>query len=201
MLTVYIAAVVLMVLAATGASLRRLAEVRIRRVWLLWAALADQIMIISVLPDSHPTLLAVAHVASYLAAGLCLIANRKVAGVWLLGVGGVLNGVVIALNGGTLPASAAALRAAGRSQGTGHFENSAALPNPKLSVLGDIFATPSWLPGHSVFSIGDLAIWLGIVVFLWRTCRSRAPHVGAHRPQTLAAAAASEAHLSGSGPR
>jgi hypothetical protein len=32
------------------------------------------------------------------------------------------------------------------------------LVSPRLPLLGDIFATPSWLPGHNVFIIGDVAI-------------------------------------------
>jgi len=171
MLTVYLIAAVLLIVVCTGGSLRRLAEVRIRRAWLLWAALADQILIISVLPNSHPPLLASAHIASYVAAGACLLANRHLPGLWLVGAGGALNGLIITINGGTLPASAAALRASGRTASTNHFDNSAALAHPHLPLLGDILATPPWLPGHTVFSIGDIAIWLGIGWLIWRVCR------------------------------
>jgi hypothetical protein len=69
-----------------------------------------------------------------------------------------------------LPASPAALRAAGVEH-TGQFTNSAQLADARLPMLGDVFATPAWLPGHNVFSIGDVAIWVGLGWFLWRTCR------------------------------
>ncbi len=180
MLTFYISAAALLGVACTGAPLRRLATIRIRHAWLLWAALADQILIISVIPNSHPTLLAGAHIASYLAAGACLLANRHLPGAWLIGIGGALNGLAITANGGTMPAAEAALRASGWQTSTEHFNNSAPLSRPRLPLLGDIFATPPWLPGHTVFSIGDIAIWLGIAWFLWRTCRPRP-----HRPQTV----------------
>ena len=173
MLTVYIAGAVLLVLACLGAPLGRLASVRIRHSWLLWAALADQVLIISVIPKSHPATLALAHIASYVAAGVCVLLNRRLPGVWLIGAGGALNGVVIAVNGGTLPTTAAALRTAGRNESVHQFSNSGLLPHPRLPLLGDIFATPAWLPGHTVFSIGDVAIWLGIAWLLWRTCRPR----------------------------
>jgi hypothetical protein len=179
-LTVYIGVAMLVVAACTGAPLARLANVRIRHQWLLWAALADQIVVISVLPASNPTVLAVAHVASYLAAGACLVANRRLAGGRLIGLGGALNGLVICLNGGTLPASASAVRAAEQVADTGRFTNSEVLADPRLPWLGDVFATPAWLPGTNVFSVGDLAIWIGLAIFLWRTCRPTTKPLARH---------------------
>jgi hypothetical protein len=141
--------------------------------WLLWTALADQVLIISVIPNAHPGVLAAAHLASYLAGGACLLVNRRLPGVRLVGVGGALNALAIGANGGMMPASTVAIRASGWHTSTAHFNNSAPLSNPRLPLLGDIFATPPWLPGHTVFSIGDIAIWLGIAWFLWRSCRPR----------------------------
>ena len=172
MLTVYIGVAMLIVVACTGAPLMRLATIRIRHVWLLWAALADQVVVISVLPDSNATVLAAAHVASYVAAGAWLVANRRLHGLWLIGIGGGLNGLVIFLNGGTLPASASAVEQAGQSADPGRFTNSEVLAHPRLAWLGDAFATPAWLPGHNVFSVGDVAIWVGLMIFLWRTCKA-----------------------------
>ncbi|GIE94463.1 DUF5317 domain-containing protein [Paractinoplanes rishiriensis] len=172
MLTVYLCVGTLLVLAVLRAPLSRLATLRIRHVWLLWAALADQILVISVVPDADATALAVAHIASYVMAGAWVIANRHLPGVLLIGFGGGLNGLTISLNGGTLPASESALRAVGRATETGDFTNSGVLADPKLPWLGDVFATPAWLPGNNVFSVGDVVIWVGIVLFLWRTCKS-----------------------------
>jgi hypothetical protein len=185
MLTIYVCAVALLVVVLCGGRLRRLAQVRIRHVWLVWAALVDQVLVISVIPDSHRTLLALAHIASYVAAGACVVVNRHLAGVWLIAAGGATNGLVIALNGGTLPASAGALRASGWQPSPDHFNNSALLAHPRLHLLGDIFATPPWLPGHDVFSIGDIAICLGVLWFLWHTCittRDTAPASGDAAP-------------------
>jgi Family of unknown function (DUF5317) len=175
-LTVYIAVAMLLAVALTGAPLKRLAELRIRHVWLLWAALADQILVISIIPDTDRTALAVAHIASYGAAAVCLWLNRRVPGILFIGAGGLLNGVTIALNGGTLPASAPALQSSGHAGASGEFANSAVLPDAKLAIFGDIFATPSWLPGNNVFSIGDVMVWLGLAWLLWRTCRIARPH-------------------------
>lgn len=181
MLTIYICAAALVLVLLSGGSLRRLADVRLRRAWLLGAAFANQIMITSVVPDWNPAILGAAHVASYLAAGACLLSNRHLPGMWLIGSGGALNGGVVAVNGGRLPASEAALLAAGRPTTADGFQTSAVLPDPHLSLLGDVFATPPWLPGHSAFSFGDLMIWAGVGVFLWRTAHQSAHHTGRHR--------------------
>jgi hypothetical protein len=175
MLTVYLGVAMLVVVACTGAPLSRLATIRLRRVWLLWLALADQIVVISVLPEANATALAVAHIASYVLAGAWLVANRGVPGMRLIGLGGGLNGLAIAVNGGTLPASASAVQAAGQVADTGKFTNSQVLADPRLAWLGDVFATPTWVPGNNVFSVGDVAIWVGLMVLLWRTCRSAPP--------------------------
>jgi hypothetical protein len=182
MLTVYLAVAMLLLVAVAGAPLARLADLRLRHSWLLWAALFDQIVVISVLPDSHPTALALAHIASYLAAGICLVVNRKLPGIWFIGGGGGLNGLVIALNGGVLPATDTAAQASGQEPRLEHFNNSAVLDHPRLPLLGDIFATPAWLPGHNVFSVGDIAIWAGLAWLLWRTCQPLGRRSGArHR--------------------
>ena len=197
MLTVYVCLAMLLALVCTGASLARLATVRIRHVWLLWAALADQIVVISVLPTTNATVLAFAHVASYLAAGACLVVNRRLHGVWLIGLGGALNGLAISVNGGTLPASESAVHAAGQVAETGRFTNSEVLAHPRLAWLGDVFATPVWLPGHNVFSLGDVAIWFGLMIFLWRTCRSGTkplPHREFRRPVPAATGSVSRRH-------
>jgi hypothetical protein len=173
MLTVYICVAALLAVAAAGGRLSRLAQIGVRHAWLLWTALAVQIIIISFIPDSRPALLSGAHIATYLAAGAFLLINRHLPGGWLIGAGGALNGLVITMNGGTLPASATALQETGLDISTDQFQNSAVVSNPHLAMLGDVFATPSWLPGGNVFSLGDIAIWFGIVWFLWRTCRPR----------------------------
>ena len=55
----------------------------------------------------------------------------------------------------------------------GDFINSTAVPDAHLQFLGDVFATPSWLPVHNVFSIGDLLIVLGALLAFHTICGSR----------------------------
>lgn len=155
-----------------GFDLRRLAHIRLRHTWLVWLALADQVVVISVLPDMGH-LNNAAHLASYGLAALFAVLNFRSAGTWVVGVGGASNLAAIVANGGTMPASASALEASGWQAPPGHFANSAVVAEPRLAFLGDVFVTPSWLPVHSVFSLGDVVIVIGVAVFLFSTCRRR----------------------------
>lgn len=155
-----------------GSDLRRLGQVRLRHTWLVWLALADQIVVISVLPDEG-ALSQGAHLASYVLAACFAVLNNRSAGTWIVAAGGACNLVAIVANGGTMPATPAALAASGWHAAPGHFANSASLSNPRMAFLGDVFATPSWLPVHSVFSLGDIVIVIGVALFLHKTCRPR----------------------------
>lgn len=153
-----------------GSDLRRLGLLRLRHIWLVWLALAVQIVVISVLPDLGAVSQGL-HVATYGLAFLFALLNNRSAGTWLVAIGGACNLIAITANGGVMPATAGAVKASGWRPTAGHFANSAALPNPRLSFLGDMFSTPPGFPVHSVFSIGDVVIVLGVALFLHTTCR------------------------------
>ena len=105
--------IALAVVALTGGDLRRLADLRLRSQGLLYLALAVQVLITDFLTTwPHPVLVA-AHLVTYAAAALIVWRNRPLPGLPLLAFGAACNGLTIAANGGTLPASAAALRRAG----------------------------------------------------------------------------------------
>lgn len=170
----------------------RLAQLRIRRLWLVWLALLDQFLVISILPGSASAALAAANLGAYVAAGAFVWINRRIPGIVLIAIGGGCNVAAIAANHGTMPASATALRASGWRPSPGHFVNSAVVAHPRLSWLGDIFSTPHWLPGHDVFSVGDVLVIAGIALLVALTCRKppapeRAPEAGSVAPPVAAA--------------
>lgn len=131
---------------------------------LIWAALALQLVALEV-PMPHG-LAATLHVLTYAVAFAFLWLNRRVAGVLVVAAGAVTNGVVIALNGGTLPASAAAVKAAGLD-GDIAFANSGVVDDPVLPWLGDAFAWPAPMPLANTFSVGDVLIVVGVFVAAW----------------------------------
>lgn len=173
MLVVVWALIALLLVPVLGGRLSRLGELRLRHTWLLLLALGLQVLVISVVPRAHAGLLAVVHVGTYVLAAGFVWRNRAVPGLVLLGVGAAANGVTIALNGGVLPASAAALERSGFVVDPGEFTNSGVLPDPVLPWLGDVFWVPASWPLSNVFSIGDVLIVAGLAWLAHRTCGSR----------------------------
>lgn len=170
-----VAPVVLALLAVPllGGQLSRLGSVRLRTTWLLLLAFALQVLVISVVPTADPALLAVAHVITYLLAGVFVWRNRTVPGLALLGAGAASNGITIAVNGGVLPASARALERSGFTLDAGEFTNSGVLADPLLPWLGDVLWVPAGWPFANVFSVGDVLIVAGAVWLVSRTCLRR----------------------------
>src|SRR5919198_199460 len=172
LLIVFFALCVLSVKLA-GGRLAELATLRLRAKWALGLAALLQIASFVISPGRDPLLPGVLHLASYISAALFVMANGRIPGIPLIGLGGALNFVAIAANGGVMPIRPEALTRAGLSSVPNLFHNSAVVAAPRLPFLGDIFAVPAPLPFHNVFSAGDVLIAVGAAVSLHRVCRSR----------------------------
>ena len=155
-----------------GGRLERLAELELHARWTLVAALGIQMTIVYAVPDAPHDVLSAAHVGSYGFAIGFLWVNRRVPGLLVIALGGASNLLVIAANGGVMPASRSALHTAGLEDVPGQFASSIAVGDPKLAFLGDIFAVPASFPVHNVFSVGDIVIVLGAFVLLHKACDS-----------------------------
>ncbi len=93
--------------------------------------------------------------------------------VALCGLG--LNIVAIVLNGGHMPVAAAALR---RAQGTAAVRDLAAhrlfanvalaSPSTRLPGLGDIIAVPVPIGMGNAYSVGDMALCVGVALLVYR---------------------------------
>ena len=156
-----------------GGKLMRLADLELRRTWLIVLAIGLQIVIISVIPGGDSWVHDAIHLATYVIAFAWLFVNRHVPGLLIAGTGGGLNFLAIAANGGVMPADAGALRTAGIEHTGAEFENSTVVPDAKLQFLGDVFAIPDGWPLANVFSVGDVLLAFGIFVGLHQICRSR----------------------------
>jgi hypothetical protein len=174
MLLIVLAGVCLATVPLTGGRLSRLGRVELHRAWLAPAALAAQILIMSVAPHGHPAAHRLLHVATYVVGGAFLWANRRIRGVPLVAAGAALNALPIVVNRGVMPASASAQRLAGLQLGAG-FQNSAHVAHAHLAWLGDIIPVPGLGPLSNVFSVGDLVIYAGLLVVLHAACRRPAP--------------------------
>ncbi|MHB0857425.1 MAG: DUF5317 domain-containing protein [Anaerolineae bacterium] len=108
--------------------------------------------------------------------------NRRVSGIALLGLGLVLNAVVIYANFGRMPASLAALRMAGIVESEAAFyaarvTNSVLIGDTTpLWFLGDVMAVPAVVPLANVFSAGDVLIVAGGSWFVFANMRTPRGH-------------------------
>jgi Family of unknown function (DUF5317) len=153
----------------TRGRLEALADVRLSWLPLLLAALLAQILITVTFPSLPDALLAGIHIATYVAAGWVLWANRRIPGIGLIALGAALNALPIIVNRGTLPATSSAEQSAGVHV-THHFTNSGVLAHPHLAFLGDTMTSPAFLPLRNVVSPGDLVILAGLAVLVHVTC-------------------------------
>jgi Family of unknown function (DUF5317) len=150
--------------------LSALGELRLRHGWLALAGIGVQILIISVVSGAPELVSEGVHMLSYLLLGAFAWFNRRIPGVPVIMLGGLLNFIAIAANGGVMPADP---EIAVKMAGEGGFQNSGGMDDPRLLFLGDIFATPSWFPLYNVYSVGDALIVLGVLILLHGVCGTR----------------------------
>ncbi|MDQ3757462.1 MAG: MFS transporter, partial [Actinomycetota bacterium] len=168
-----VVAVCILTVPIAGGRLLNFAGLRFRRPDLLFAAFLVQFCIFKLFPHEPNAADPYLYLGSYALGASFLVLNRRVPGLWLVGIGAAMNGLVIAANGGVMPGARDAFRAAGLVASPDHFVNSRAVEGARLLFLGDVFAVPSWLPFHNVFSLGDLCIVMGAFVLLHRVSGSR----------------------------
>jgi hypothetical protein len=163
-----------------GGTLRWLARVQVSYSYLVLISMGLQILIFSTWwrqrPDESQWGLFL-YALSLLLLILVVLANWRVPGFPLVAVGLACNALVILANSGRMPASIQALRLAGIADSSQAYAaapatNSALISaSTRLWFLGDILAVPSTWPLPNVFSVGDIAITVGAVWFVWATLR------------------------------
>jgi hypothetical protein len=98
-----------------------------------------------------------------------LILNRHLPGVFWIALGLFANILVISLNGGFMPVSLAAREIAGLPALTARQNNVVPMTDTTLLPwLGDILPLPAFVPFANVFSLGDVLIAIGGVIFTQR---------------------------------
>jgi len=164
--------VLLLTVPLARGRLSRLGDLQIRMPGLAVAGILSQVLIVSVLPTGLAGLHQAVHLLSYALLGACAWLNRRIPGVPLIAVGGLLNAIAIVANGGVMPLDPA-LVVHSSQEGGREFVNSGVVAHPRLLFLGDIFATPRDWPLANVYSVGDFTILLGVAVLLHRVSGSR----------------------------
>jgi hypothetical protein len=164
--------VVLVSVPLARGRLSALGDLQLRMPGLAVAGIVAQVVIVSIVPEGLGGVHQAVHLLSYALLGACAWANRRIPGVPFIALGGLLNVIAIAANGGVMPLDPALVVHATQEGGHG-FVNSGVVEHPRLLFLGDIFATPRDWPLANVYSIGDFVILLGVFVLLHRVSGSR----------------------------
>jgi hypothetical protein len=163
----------LLVALLRGGRLTNLAHLPLRHFWVLFLPLVLQLIAFSPLGDvtvSGVSLARVLYGASLGLAAFALWLNRQLPGVVWIALGLFLNCVVILLNGGFMPISAQARAVAGLPPVVGREMNVVPLTQDTiLPWLGDILPLPAFIPFATVFSIGDILIAIGGILFIQRS--------------------------------
>jgi Family of unknown function (DUF5317) len=148
-------------LAARG-SIRGLADLRVRHLWLAPVCLFLQVAPTPASPTWAPLAILYASLGGLIA--FCLI-NRRVAGFLAITAGLLLNLTVIAVNGG-MPVSKGALVASNQAdtlsllEAAGGAKHHLARPTDRLLFLGDVIALPA--PIAQAVSMGDVLVYGGV---------------------------------------
>lgn len=173
---------------ALGGRLGALAELRLRGLWLFYAAIALQIGAFpwTALPwDTSDDVARWLWLASYAVLACAAVVNRRLKGVPVIAAGMFLNLAAIVANGGHMPALPEAARAAG--MGAGVHQNSITTPDAKLAWLVDRWAAPDWLPFANVYSVGDVVLAVGGLMLILYALQVPLLQPGRwRRPQSMA---------------
>ncbi|HAF62865.1 MAG TPA: hypothetical protein DCK95_11155 [Anaerolineaceae bacterium] len=175
------------VAAGIGASLIRswilhtkLQEIHIKSIWLVLFAFLPQWLAFNfsptreIIPDSWIPLILL---GSQLLLLVFVWQNRDLPGIKVMGLGLLLNFVVIALNHGFMPLSpetAQKLIPAGVTADLAIGERVEygkdillQVSDTNLWFLSDIFVLPKWFTNRAAFSLGDIFISVGAFLLLW----------------------------------
>lgn len=165
-----------------GGRIGNLGKLRVRGLWLLILALLIQLLIFPLgsrgplFPWATPHL----HLLSCAFLFGVILWNWRYPELLVMGLGLLLNLVVIVTNGGYMPAAAEALGRAGLSEVAQALEKGPVGnvvlmgERTRLNFLGDWLFLPKWVPLASAFSPGDVILGLGAFLFLARRMVRRA---------------------------
>ena len=158
----------------------RPSQIGLRFGWLIFLALGVQVVALGVVNDVSFNAARILLVASYAVLVPAVVVNVRRPGIGLVLVGVILNFAVIAANGGSMPIDPQALGVSPENVET-MTTYEGFLPFSKdtvqsggevnLRVLSDTFSLPG--PWKIAFSIGDIFIAVGILVFVLNPLRPR----------------------------
>jgi hypothetical protein len=167
-------------LVVAGGRVSNLGAVQVRWGWLAPLAFAMQAYLIFFPADRAGGLLSARSLLLTASLMLLLVVvwqNRHLRGVKLIGLGLLLNFLVMAVNGGFMPIAPDTLAQIGYDGNASQLETGYIVGRTKnvvvepgeasLWFLSDIMVVPRPFPLPTALSVGDLLIVVGVFVFLW----------------------------------
>ncbi len=180
--------VFLLGLMAVGGRASNLAHIQVRRGWVAPLAFLMQAYLIFFPAEKGGGLLSSRSLILIFSYGLLFVViwyNHQLPGVKLIGLGLLLNFLVIVLNGGFMPITPEALVQTGYDANAPRLETGYLVAGSKnivmepgearLWFLSDILVLPSPFPIPSVLSLGDVFIVAGTFFFLREPMLHKAP--------------------------
>jgi hypothetical protein len=168
-----------------------LLDARFRFIWVLWLAIAIRLLfvpgalypLLSRTPfGGLPRVGGMLYILSLAMVVLFTWLNRRILGIAVIGLGLLLNALVIGANGGQMPVDPAQAVASGQADELaapgmrGEWSTfTLAKPETRLSLLGDRISVPMPFKEPSILSLGDLVISAGILLFFLLPPRGAVP--------------------------
>lgn len=161
----------------SGGRLKYLSQLTFKKLYLVITGFLIQILIFSDIPiikalQNYENIIVILHILSYVLILIFIVVNYRLPGIAVIGLGIMLNAVVIILNKGHMPASIESFSMASVGKHVDILNQGQTINNSKaiaedtvLPWLGDIFAIPSYIPFSNVFSIGDIIIAIGVCIY------------------------------------
>lgn len=165
-----------------GGTFRNLGMLTIRRVELILAALIIEVALVAVGFEGVEPVVRFApyiYAVSYLCLFAAIWVNLRIPGMPIIGLGNLLNFIVIFANGGHMPVSRWATEVAGTAGTLAAVESGRALTytiltdSTRLSFLADIIPIPRPYPIQRVVSIGDLIMAIGVFILIQYAMKKR----------------------------
>jgi len=158
-----------------GGKLRELADLPFKKVGLVIAAFLIQYILVfggergfSLFSNFGIYL----HIFSYILLLVAIWYSRNIRGMKIIGVGALINFIVILFNGGRMPVSTDALTKAGLTdtlpllKSKAYAIHTVLTQSSKLKLLCDVIVLPPPYPRPRVLNVGDIIMAIGVFILI-----------------------------------
>ena len=179
MILLVVLAFALVVGLLRGGKLSPMIDLPLKLGWLALPAFAIQVYLVHFPAERGGGLFSLRAgvlILSYVLLFIVVWKNRRLDGMWIIGLGLLLNFLVMVANGGFMPVTPEALTQAGYTSLASSLESGVRVGRSKnilltkgetrLWVLSDIFVLPRSFPLTRVFSPGDIVIAIGAFILV-----------------------------------